>query len=150
MLLKQNETELDASHIPELCASNCRRVRSELMDGLRPDVKQVTIDLSETEFLDCEGLSTLLAVRKRALQNGMGATVRLLNPGAAVHRLLKLTKMDRLFVIGPGQQIPPAKALAAELPDRKTSVPLPLVPAPELKTDEAGSNIASTAPATLL
>lgn len=64
----------------------------ELTAGSRPDV---ILDLRGVTFMDCGGLSVLVRVRKRVLDRG--GRLGIVSDSAPVLRLLRLTRMTRVF-----------------------------------------------------
>jgi anti-anti-sigma factor len=95
----QDDETLSISEIEQLAAANASLFQSELRAALLGRPKQIDIDLSLTDFIDCGGLGALVAVRNCARNRNAEATVRLLNPAGTTRRLLKLTRMDALFPI---------------------------------------------------
>lgn len=95
-ILRQGET-LSVSEIEELGLANSdhfgREVRAALGDG----VKNVVIDLSSTNFMDCTGLGALAALFKAARGCNGGVSVRVVNPSPLVRRIAGLTGLDRMF-----------------------------------------------------
>jgi anti-anti-sigma factor len=69
------------------------RVAALLDDPVLP----VVIDLSRVSFCDASGLTMLLAIRRRA--GACGRTVALAGPRPHVHKLLRITGLDRAFPI---------------------------------------------------
>ncbi|MER5733958.1 STAS domain-containing protein [Streptomyces sp. NPDC002138] len=62
--------------------------------------QSLVIDLSELEFCDSTGISTLLAARHRA--RSVGADVTLVAVPANTLRILTVVGLDRVFTIRPG------------------------------------------------
>lgn len=98
-ILCQGET-LNVSEIEELGLANSdhfgREVRAALGDG----VKNVVIDLSSTNFMDCTGLGALAGLSKAARGCNGGVSVRVVNPTPLVRRIVRLTGLDRIFQAG--------------------------------------------------
>ncbi|MFI6318888.1 STAS domain-containing protein [Nonomuraea sp. NPDC050556] len=61
-----------------------------LLDTCRPNL---VLDLSALTFMDSMGLHSVLACRERA--RARGGDIVLVNPGAQVARLLRITMVDR-------------------------------------------------------
>ena len=57
---------------------------------------RVVLDLSEVEFLDSSGLGALVAAMK---QLGPGCPLDLASPQPPVERVLRLTRMDSVFMV---------------------------------------------------
>src|SRR5262245_49064250 len=72
-----------------------------LVDLLGPTVysRQVTLDLSDTMYLDSSGVGWLLACHKRMREGGGKLTLQ--NPPSIVANLLRLLKLATLFGIDP-------------------------------------------------
>ncbi|MFD5842904.1 ANTAR domain-containing protein [Streptomyces chartreusis] len=83
----------------ELDLDTSERLRGALREALRRSVRGVDLDLKGVTFCDCAALNILLALRLRALKQGK--TVVISASGAAVDRLLDLTRTRELFA-GPG------------------------------------------------
>ena len=90
---------LKVSDLTELTAANCSAFQSELAAALPPEVNEIAIDLSATDFLDCGGVGALVALRRSACRRNLNVAIRLLNPTASARRIFKLTRMDRIFPI---------------------------------------------------
>ncbi len=88
---------LRVSGLEELAAANCGLFFSALAAELQAQPGRIEIDLSRTEFMDCDGLGTLIALRNNARAHNHAAVVRLIAPAASVKRLLQLTKLDQVF-----------------------------------------------------
>ena len=91
---------LRISDIPELGAASPLLFGSLLAQLLCGDIRQVEIDLTETEFVDCAGAGALLSFRNSAQRENPGIEFRvLLSPRAAVKRLFALLGLDRVFAV---------------------------------------------------
>jgi anti-sigma B factor antagonist len=87
------------------------QVRGEVDFGSAPDRDQrlsailrirppaVVLDLSRLTFLDCAGAGVLVAASRRAASRGAGLV--LAAPRPTVARLLRITGLDRHFLIFP-------------------------------------------------
>jgi anti-anti-sigma factor len=106
MLITTSGEDLKASHILELSAVNCEQIGAELSGRLIPSARRITIDLSDTRFLDCAGLNTLVRFRNRVTALAAGAVVRVLNPGPAVRRLFTVMGLDSVFAISDADPLP--------------------------------------------
>jgi hypothetical protein len=54
------------------------------------------LDLAEVTFIDCAGISTLLAARRQALL--AGGSLRVLRASPRVRRIISLTRLDPLLM----------------------------------------------------
>jgi anti-sigma B factor antagonist len=62
---------------------------------------RVVLDMGRVEFLDSSGLGALVAAMKMLPP---GRRLELASCGPAVSRVLKLTRMDRVFVLHPDRE----------------------------------------------
>ena len=97
-IVQQGET-VNVSDLQELAAANATHFRSAIRAAMPSRPNRIDIDLSQTEFLDCNGVGALIALRKCARQRNAEVIVRLLSPKVATRRLLRLTGLDSLFPI---------------------------------------------------
>jgi anti-sigma B factor antagonist len=88
-ILKIHERKLDASISPEL--------KGEFLVLCKPQLKELIIDLSEVEFCDSSGLSALLIAERKMRENG--GTVKLVGLHKKVLSLIKISHLDRAFLI---------------------------------------------------
>lgn len=89
---------LNVSEVSELSARNCERFRSEL-EPLLPQSRSVRIDLSQTDFMDCRGVSALLALQRLAGGGLDGCRMTVLNPHRCVRRIFGLTGADHIVPV---------------------------------------------------
>ncbi|HEY2440466.1 MAG TPA: STAS domain-containing protein [Solirubrobacteraceae bacterium] len=79
----------------ELDLASAPAFEHQLEDLLGEDIRRVTIDLRDLEFLDSAGLRALLVTHRRLTESGRELR---LGPGPpAVQRLFELTGSDRIF-----------------------------------------------------
>jgi anti-sigma B factor antagonist len=79
--------DLDLESAPALTAE----LKAQL--GPRP----IVLDLSDVEFMDSSGLGVLVGAHKEAAARG-GALL-LAAPGSRVHKVLKITKLHKVFAV---------------------------------------------------
>ncbi|MEN3038628.1 MAG: STAS domain-containing protein [Candidatus Kryptonium sp.] len=91
LLFKLNEKKLDAIIAPEL--------KAEFLALCQSGIKKLIIDLSQVEYCDSSGLSSLLFCERRMRENK--GTVVLIGVSDKILNLLKITKLDSLFQILP-------------------------------------------------
>ena len=77
-------------------ASALRAALLDVLTDVRPT--HLVVDLDAVTFLDCAGLSALVAARNAAL--GAGNHTRVTNPRPIVRRILDLTGMSNAFAVG--------------------------------------------------
>ncbi|MGZ0148188.1 STAS domain-containing protein [Kribbella sp. WER1] len=92
--------DLDLDSAPALTAELKARL------GPRP----IVLDLSGIEFMDSSGLGVLVGAHKSAA--AQGGALLLAAPGPRVHRILKITKLHKVFAVYDT----PAAAAEATLP----------------------------------
>ena len=83
--------------IRELNQSNALALRERVNAVLTDAVKIIVLDLSQTVYLDSQGLGAIIAFHNRMRRrNGV---VRLLDPSPLVQQALELTRLHRVFDI---------------------------------------------------
>ncbi len=88
--------------VKELGADNWQAFREQVRAALPDKLRNIEIDLSQTNFLDSCGLGALISLRKTAVsRNGK---VRLLNPPPRVRLLFDVTRMHKIFEIINGKE----------------------------------------------
>jgi len=97
-ILQQGET-VNVSDVQQLAAGNAADFQSLIRAAMPRRPNRIDIDLSQTEFLDCNGVGALIALLKSARQRNAQVIVRLLGPTLSTQRLLRLTRLDSLFPI---------------------------------------------------
>jgi len=81
--------EVDAVTAPRLGAA-----LHTLLDG---GATRITIDCSRLAFLDSQGLGVLVAASRRL--RDVGGSLHLRSVGAQLSRVLRLTRLDQVFVL---------------------------------------------------
>lgn len=81
--------DLDLSSAPDL--------RRHLLTAVAATDGRVVVDLTAVHFIDSQGLGTLVGGLKRA--RSRGGDLRLVHPPADVAAVLRLTGLDRAFVV---------------------------------------------------
>ena len=61
----------------------------------RPDIGDVTVDLSQVDFIDSSGMGSLLSIHRRLPETH--APVRLINVRPGVQSVLELVRLHRVF-----------------------------------------------------
>lgn len=80
-------------------SSNAGNLKAEFLVLLDEKVKEIGIDLQDVEFCDSSGLSALLLLQRHTAQNDGNTT--LLNCQEGVLKLIKISKLDRVFELKP-------------------------------------------------
>ncbi|WP_406195195.1 STAS domain-containing protein [Kitasatospora sp. NBC_01560] len=83
--------DLDLDTAPALCGALTTALNSH---------REVVLDLSGVEFMDCAGLGALVQAHNQA--DRVGARLVLRGADRSVVRLLGLTGLDRRLRVGPG------------------------------------------------
>ena len=83
----------------ELDISTTAALRDRILTVLKDVTTPVVIDLSGVSFCDASGLALLVGTQRRARLHGV--TVALVAPQPMVGKLLRITGLDRAFVIHP-------------------------------------------------
>lgn len=78
----------------DICSS--AQLREQLLSVIRRHGARVVLDLAEVTFIDCAGISTLLAARRQALLEG--GSLRVLRASPRVRRIISLTRLDPLLM----------------------------------------------------
>ncbi len=78
-------------------SSNAGNLKAEFLVLLDEKVKDIKVDLSDVEFCDSSGLSALLLLQRHTSQ--LDGTTTLLNCQDPVMKLIKISKLDRVFEI---------------------------------------------------
>jgi anti-sigma B factor antagonist len=97
MKLQIEDEILRVTGVRELGAHTALSFRDQVRAAMVPSVKAIEIDLSRTSFVDSCGLGALIAILKSA--RNQNATVRLVNPTAAIKQILEMTRLHRLFEV---------------------------------------------------
>ena len=72
-------------------------LRQKLLLQLEKGYNRFVVNLSRVDYIDSSGLGVLVAVHKRAMQNG--GTVILIGMQGTVKELFELTRLDKVFDI---------------------------------------------------
>jgi anti-sigma B factor antagonist len=81
----------------ELDLATSEKLEHELEPFLAQDKARIALDLSGVSFIDSTGLRALWGVRQRA--QGVGGTLVLEAPSAAVMQVLRMTKLHKVFAV---------------------------------------------------
>jgi anti-sigma B factor antagonist len=80
-------------------SGNAGNLKAEFLLLLDENVKNCEVDLSSVEFCDSSGLSALLFLQRHTAQ--FEGTTALINCQESVSKLIKISKLDRVFEIKP-------------------------------------------------
>lgn len=81
---------------------DCEAVKARVTPFITPSIKQVSVDLEKTEFMDSAGLGVLVGIKVSANKNGFQFV--LLNPSPAIEDILKVSKLSSIFDIFTGPE----------------------------------------------
>ena len=73
------------------------QIRESLIDYIEKGHKTFVVDLGNVDYIDSSGLGTLVAIQKRALQNGGSVIIK--NLKGLVKDLFELTRLTKVFEI---------------------------------------------------
>ena len=94
----------------ELDCDTAPRLHQVLADLAGPG-RVILVDLSQTEFMDCAGISPLVAACRR--QRELGGNLVLDSPGGAISKVIERTQLDKLMtVVGNALSLLPGPAAA--------------------------------------
>lgn len=74
-----------------------RELLAWIDDAISQGVKDVTLDMQQTEDLDVSGIALLVAVQQRAALHGLKIRIRGAND--RVHQMLVVSRMATLFTV---------------------------------------------------
>jgi len=90
LVIEVSESRLEASNAPEL--------RELLVSRIKNGQSQIILDLKNVTFMDSSGLGALIEAIKKV---GPLGTLALAGATGPVLQLLKLTRMDKVFMLFP-------------------------------------------------
>ena len=73
------------------------QIRESLIGYIEKGHKTFVVDLGNVDYIDCSGLGTLVAIQKRALQNGGSVIIK--NLKGLGKDLFGLTRLTKVFEI---------------------------------------------------
>jgi anti-sigma B factor antagonist len=77
----------------EIDISNAHHFKKQLETALEEEKQNITIDLSELTYIDSTGLGVIIGTY--GVINKDGYTIKLLNPGESVKKLLRISGLDK-------------------------------------------------------
>lgn len=72
-------------------------LRERLLEYIHTGQRDFVVDLKEVDYIDSSGLGVLVAIQKRALQNGGKVVIRGLR--GTVRELFEMTRLTKVFEI---------------------------------------------------
>jgi anti-sigma B factor antagonist len=92
----QNGNDLNIKVLDKkMDSSNSGQLKAEFLVLLENNVKNIEVDLADVKSCDSSGISALLLLQRHVSQ--AEGTITLLNCQESVVKLIKLTKLDRVF-----------------------------------------------------
>ncbi len=98
-----NEVRLSGT----LDVSTVHDVRLAVHAALDDGSGDLFVDLRDVEMLDATGLGMLVGAHRRAGRSGRRLVLRNLSP--QLERLLRVSRLNRILVVEPTDQIPPPR-----------------------------------------
>lgn len=83
--------------IGDLDCHTAPRLRAAFVALVADGIRQVTLDVGDTSFIDSTGLSVLVGGLKRLREHGGEMVVR--SPTRATRKLFEITGLDAVFVV---------------------------------------------------
>jgi len=95
-LIVDNET-MRVEGLTRISAENYREVIDSVRARLPQQARLIEVDLSGVSFIDSQGLSALIALKKTIGANA--GRIILLQPTRVVEQILEITQLNRIFEI---------------------------------------------------
>ncbi|MGO0062497.1 STAS domain-containing protein [Brevibacillus fluminis] len=81
----------------EIYVEESALIREEMLQYIQDGHKNLRIDMSNVTFIDSSGLGVLVAIQKRAIQNGGAVTI--IGLKGSVLELFELTRLNKVFTM---------------------------------------------------
>ena len=81
----------------DIYVEEAAQLRESLIGYLENGHRMFIIDLSDVDYIDSTGMGTLVAIRKRALQNGGSVIIKGIN--GLVKEIFELSRLTKVFEI---------------------------------------------------
>lgn len=95
-LIVENDT-MKVEGLTRISAENYREVIDSVRARLPQDAKLIEVYLANVSFIDSQGLSALIALKKTISANG--GRIVLIHPTRVVEQILEITQLNRIFEI---------------------------------------------------
>jgi anti-sigma B factor antagonist len=95
-LIVDNDT-VKVEGLTRISAENYREVIDSVRARLPRDAKLIEVYLANVSFIDSQGLSALIALKKTISANG--GRIVLIQPTRVVEQILEITQLNRIFEI---------------------------------------------------
>ena len=81
---------------PRLDASRAEAFKADLKDLIDGGERRIVLDFGNVQFMDSSGLGAVVGALKYM---GSGGTIEIAQPQATIMKVLKLTRMNKVFTI---------------------------------------------------
>ena len=81
----------------EVDVGNCGIFKEELGKAVENTERDITLDLSDLDYIDSAGLGILVGVFKRLDEKGL--SLRVVNSNDYIKKLFRITKLETLFAV---------------------------------------------------
>ena len=88
-----------ALEMTRLDAAVADNVKADLKEAIEGGARRLEIDFSNIQFMDSSGLGALVGALKLM---GSGGQIEIVTPNATVMKVLKLTRMNKVFIVRQG------------------------------------------------
>lgn len=95
--IKVTETEITVSLCGSIYIEEAGLLKENLIQYIEKGYKRFVIDLADVDYIDSSGLGVLVALQKRALQNGGGVAIKGIK--GIVKDLFNLTQLVKVFEV---------------------------------------------------
>ena len=97
MNLTVTDETMKIDGLTRISAENYREIIDTARARLPQKAKLIEVNLSQVSFIDSQGLSTLIALKKTISANG--GRIVLTQPTRVVEQILEITQLNRIFEI---------------------------------------------------
>jgi len=95
LIVKDDSIKVEG--LTRISAENYREVIDSVRARLPPKAKLIEVQLANVSFIDSQGLSALIALKKTIGANG--GRIVLVEPTRVVEQILEITQLNRIFEI---------------------------------------------------
>lgn len=97
MNLTVADETLKVEGLTRISAENYREVIDSVRARLPQKAKLIEVELANVSFIDSQGLSALIALKKTI--SALGGKIVLIRPTRVVEQILEITQLNRIFEI---------------------------------------------------
>lgn len=95
--VQADKQEVRVSLEGKIFVEDAAQLREKLLDLIAAGYRRFVINMSKTTYIDSSGLGVLVAIHKRAIENGGGVVIQGLQ--GAVKELFLMTRLNKVFDI---------------------------------------------------